>query len=470
MKLTVRVVVEPDAGEAGEVTTVGVASIERDELTAATIGLCLDEAKDLLAGVQEVMVTEQAARHLASIEQCSCGRRHRHKDMRSIVCRTLFGTIRVPSPRWLRCSCNPGGTKVFTPLAAVLPARSTPELVLVETELAARMSFRAATRVLERLCPLGRHVHAAEVHRHVARVADRLDGELGHEQYCFIEPVDEPLPRPDLPLVVTVDGGYVHSATQTSRRDGWFQAIVGTVSRNDGPTVRFGYVPTVDTHRRRRLFEHLQAQGMTPNQQVTFLTDGGDDVQDLTAFMNENSEHILDWFHITMRLTVLRQLARSLPTAATDPDDDHVVAADLAGDTDRSVERVKWLLWHGNVHRARQRLNDIRFDLQAFAADSKMLRLVDDFDRYLDHNSWAIPNYGERHRHGEPISSAPAEATVNAVIAKRMVKKQQMRWSPTGAHRMLQVRCRTLNRQLANDFQRWHPRLPADDERALAAA
>lgn len=262
------------------------------------------------------------------------------QDIRSIVCRTLFGTVRVPSPRWWRCPCSPAGTKVYTPLAAALPARSTPELVLVESELAALMPFRTAARVLARLCPLGRQIHACEPHRHVAAVADRLDDELGREQYCFIEPVDDPLPRPDLPLVVTVDGGYVHSADQTSRRDGWFQAIVGTVTRNDGSTVRFGYVPTVDTHRRRRLFEHLQAQGMTPNQQVTFLTDGADDVQDLTALMNENSEHILDWFHITMRLTVLRQLARSLPAAVTDPDDDaHVVVADLAGDTDWNLER-----------------------------------------------------------------------------------------------------------------------------------
>ena len=121
-------------------------------------------------------------------------------------------------------------------------------------------------------------------------------------------------------------------------------------------------------------------------------------------------------------MTVMRQLARSLPTAVTDPDDDnHVVVADLTGDTDSNLERVKWLLWHGNVHRARQRLNDIRFDLQAFTPDSKLGRRVDEFDRYFHRNAWAIPNYGERHRHGDPISSAPAEAAVNTVIAKRMV-------------------------------------------------
>ena len=57
---------------------------------------------------------------------------------------------------------------------------------------------------------------------------------------------------------------------------------------------------------------------------------------------------------------------------------------------------------------------------------------------------------------------------MNAVIAKRMVKKQQMRWSPTGAHRMLQVRRRVLNHQLVDDF--WHPRPVVDDQRVPVAA
>ena len=40
-----------------------------------------------------------------------------------------------------------------------------------------------------------------------------------------------------------------------------------------------------------------------------------------------------------------------------------------------------------------------------------------------------------------------------------MVKKQQMRWTPRGAHLLLQVRARVLNDQLAGDFHRWYPGL-----------
>ena len=75
---------------------------------------------------------------------------------------------------------------------------------------------------------------------------------------------------------------------------------------------------------------------------------------------------------------------------------------------------------------------------------------------YIDRNRHRIPSYAERHRAGEPISSAPAESAVNQLISRRMVKKQQMRWTPSGAHRILQIRSRVLDHQLDHDIQRWH--------------
>jgi hypothetical protein len=67
---------------------------------------------------------------------------------------------------------------------------------------------------------------------------------------------------------------------------------------------------------------------------------------------------------------------------------------------------------------------------------------VREFDSYLCANTGRIPNYGERRRAGETISTAFTESAVNQVISKRMVKKQQMRWTPHGAHLLLQVRTR----------------------------
>jgi len=68
-------------------------------------------------------------------------------------------------------------------------------------------------------------------------------------------------------------------------------------------------------------------------------------------------------------------------------------------------------------------------------------------------------------RAGERISSAFVESTVNVVVSKRFAKKQQMQWTPRGAHLLLQVRTRTLDGTLRSRFESRHPGL-ANDNRA----
>jgi hypothetical protein len=299
------------------------------------------------------------------------------------------------------------------------------------------------------------------VRRQVQATAQRLEDELGDERPGFITgcPADwAELPRPDLPLVVGLDGGYVHSSTQRTRRDGWFEVIAGKAMPAEGRSCCFGYVQTYDTKPKRRLCEVLASQGMQANQQVTFLTDGGEDIRELPHYLNPQAEHLLDWFHLTMRITVLTQLAkglRSVPGTSSD------VAARL--------QRVKWFLWHGNVFRARQTVDDLTFDLADVGVESgKLARAVREFGGYLAANASAIPNYGERRLAGETISTSFVESAVNQVISKRMVKKQQMRWSPRGAHLLLQIRTRILN-TLADDYRRWYPGFTHTDRQAQTA-
>lgn len=59
---------------------------------------------------------------------------------------------------------------------------------------------------------------------------------------------------------------------------------------------------------------------------------------------------------------------------------------------------------------------------------------------------------------------------MNQLVSKRMVKKQQMRWTPRGAHLLLQVRARVLNNQLAGDFHRWYPAFISTTEQPAATA
>ena len=55
-------------------------------------------------------------------------------------------------------------------------------------------------------------------------------------------------------------------------------------------------------------------------------------------------------------------------------------------------------------------------------------KTLGEFTGYIQANRAYIVNYGDRYRNGEPISSAFVESTVNQVVSRRMVKKQQMRW------------------------------------------
>lgn len=99
----------------------------------------------------------------------------------------------------------------------------------------------------------------------------------------------------------------------------------------------------------------------------------------------------------------------------------------------------------------------------------KLSRALDEFGTYIDNNAGAIVNHGERYRCGERISTGFVESTINQLVAKRFVKKQQMRWTPRGAHLLLQVRVQVLNHELGATFQRWYPQFGTSQPARLAA-
>src|SRR5450755_1304005 len=98
-----------------------------------------------------------------------------------------------------------------------------------------------------------------------------------------------------------------------------------------------------------------------------------------------------------------------------------------------------------NLERARPRIVG---PLQRIIEYDRMLR---EFSGYIDANRAFIPNYGDRWRNGEAISTAFVESAVNQIISWRFVKKQQMRWTERGSHHLLQIRTRSTT----NGERRW---------------
>ncbi len=102
-----------------------------------------------------------------------------------------------------------------------------------------------------------------------------------------------------------------------------------------------------------------------------------------------------------------------------------------------------------------------------------MLKYVRELATYIANNATSIVNYGERYRNSERISTAFTEPAINQVVSKRMVKKQQMQWTPEGAHLLLQVRTQVLNDEWDETFRTWYPsfrpvQMPVPTTRAAA--
>jgi hypothetical protein len=99
---------------------------------------------------------------------------------------------------------------------------------------------------------------------------------------------------------------------------------------------------------------------------------------------------------------------------------------------------VQRYLGHGAWFSALEVVRQIESGLQGpnamGAAEQRLLKKLQAFDRYLCANGDYVVNYGDRYRNGERIATAFVESTVNELISRRFVQKQPMRWTKAGAH------------------------------------
>ncbi len=118
------------------------------------------------------------------------------------------------------------------------------------------------------------------------------------------------------------------------------------------------------------------------------------------------------------------------------------------------MQRLRHLLWdrrHDKECEALGRITSWAKDAIVLAEpgiEEKARRLVarcTELQAYIETNKGALIDYGQRRRAGKPISTPRVEGTVNQLVSARMNKRQQMRWSPHGAHRVLQVRAAMLD-------------------------
>jgi len=439
---------------AGEVKTTELVTFSRPGVvsTLAEIGLMFAETKTLLAKLQASMLCGQVAAYAAHPRVCpECGVLQPLKDRRTRWLQTLFGTVEVEAPRFQVCRCRqpvPMTGVTVSPVCALLTARCTLELERVQAELGARTSFRDGVRILEALLPVSPANHESLRSRThaVALQLEAADRQAAAEITAVRDERDEAAAADAGRPVVMLDGAYIRAVPGHQVRN--FEAICGKVEREGHATRRFALVRSVVEQPHALLRAALLDQGWREGETVTAISDGDPALPALVrSALGGPVAPILDWFHLSMRVHHVEQVMHGL--CALEP-----LPLVLPDHAEIDVERLRSLLWNGHHEKACEALGRIASwakdavvpnEPVAKATVRRLAARCAELRSYIENNEGALIDYGQRARAGKPISTSRAEGTVNQLVNARMNKRRQMRWSPRGAHRVLQVRAAVLD-------------------------
>jgi hypothetical protein len=282
------------------------------------------------------------------------------------------------------------------------------------------------------------------------------------------ETAQQTTPQPVEPVVVGLDGGYVRSRHRHRHEERHFEVVAGKVIDADGNQSRFAFARNSPTIASDAFQQALTTAGVQADTPATVLCDGDAGLWRLQREALPEATVVLDWWHAAVRFEHALQAARGLGAGTAN--------THLADEVVRGLGRAKGRLWHGRWPGCRRKLAALcRWTQRKHVRDAigigRLQRHVRELLGYLERNEGALVHYAARGRCGEPISTAFVESAVNKIVAKRMNKKQQMRWNRTTVQPFLDVRTAVLNDTLEDAFRSRHPGFrPVNDDQATAAA
>jgi len=448
-----RVMVElSGANGAIELQEVSVGASTLAGCSAETLGLTAAEGKKTLAGLQSHLVQAQTEEHCRNRRRCQrCGAQRPLKDIRPRRLTSLFGVVEVRAPRFGPCRCGVASRRTITPVAEIMPDRCTPEYERTLARMGALFPYRRARSLLAEFFPLGDVPEVETVRQRTLQVGARLEREA-------VAPPTSAPPTEAQSIALAIDGGHVKAVRSYQMRS--FEVFVAQVSNDNGKPVVFSSMPAEADRQTQQLRGVLHDLGATPRTSVTILSDGADGPRALGEAASVGPTlHVLDWFHLAMRIQHVAQAAKSWPETPPAEREEGVRLAD-------NIEHIHWRLWHGQVRRSLDLIGETLAMLEATAqtaspnapAAAKVVGVLRGLETYVSGQSEMIIDYATARGSDEPISTATTESTVQWLLHRRMGANQQMRWSPRGAHLMLKVRTSVVNGTFNQDLgnaERW---------------
>lgn len=439
MDYELRVIVEKVSISSQELVKRDTVKIYDVKLPASILELGLRHCEQisLLEKIQNAVLAEQSALIDSGHTVCPrCGHSLKKYGYQKSQFHAVFSdhTLRVQKHLCSNPECHWQSTPTIT---SVFGTDVHPDLAKLQCEQGALFSYREAQSNLEKLNYFHRSVNN---HTQVKRMTDRVGALLSEEN--LLPPAADECTPPTKTLIVQVDGGHIPVQEKDKRS---FEALSAVAYRPDS-------IQEIDKHHRQivnktcvisavddelqtiktYLLNAAKKQGMSQETEVTALADGSKNCWSVISVVQphcQRLECLLDWFHIGNTFQTVKNA--------------------LGEVFEKSLDSVKWKVWHGQVDEALRKIELLKANLTDEEKSSKLQGLYD----YIKRNKRYVVNYEERQQTNQTYTSQVAESHIESVINARHKKSGKMQWTRAGAHKVLQIRAMITSNEWERKWQ-----------------
>jgi len=381
------------------------------------LGLRHKEQIEILRKLQDEILKLQSVQLAEKIDRCpKCNGEMGKKGYNQSNFHSVFTDHKVKVQRQI---CKKCGWKSIPSVKSLLGTSSHPDLIKLQCEIGAEHSYRDAQDILNKKASVKRKINNHEqVHNVIEKVGEYISKASENEIIVGSSIAKE--------IIAQIDGGHIKDKDPNQRS---FEAMTAIMYRpeniikkgNKNIIVSKNCIASAllddQEYIKKAALLAAKEQGLSKETTITALCDGAANCWSIAKSLQDHCGTfigILDWFHVAMKFQNI-----ALPKTQK-----------------IKLDKVKWCLWHGNVDKSVEKLDQL---IAKIKNSSRLLKLHK-LKTYIENNRNYIVNYDDRKRHDMAFTSHMAESTVESLINQRCKGQQHMRWTRLGVHKLLQIR------------------------------